>query len=220
MTTDTFAKVATATATIGATTVTINGIAKGAGMIAPDMATMLSFVFTDAPIAAAALQAMLKDGGEPTPSTPSPLTVTPPPPIPCWLSPPVPLPRDGAPKIGKANDAVGSRPSARLSRQCWPTSPSRSRATARAPASWSRSWSKARSRRNRRAASRCRSPIPRWSRPRSPARTPTGAGSSWRSARPASPPIATSCRFGSVASALRTRARAILATTRPRFLLR
>ena len=34
-------------------TVTINGIAKGAGMIAPDMATMLSFVFTDAPIARA-----------------------------------------------------------------------------------------------------------------------------------------------------------------------
>jgi glutamate N-acetyltransferase/amino-acid N-acetyltransferase len=35
-----------------ASTVTINGMAKGAGMIAPDMATMLSFVFTDAPIAA------------------------------------------------------------------------------------------------------------------------------------------------------------------------
>jgi glutamate N-acetyltransferase/amino-acid N-acetyltransferase len=61
MTTDTFAKVATATATIGATTVTINGIAKGAGMIAPDMATMLSFVFTDAPIAAGVLQVMLKE---------------------------------------------------------------------------------------------------------------------------------------------------------------
>ena len=62
MTTDTFAKVATATACIGKTTVTINGIAKGAGMIAPDMATMLSFVFTDAAIAPAALQALLKDG--------------------------------------------------------------------------------------------------------------------------------------------------------------
>ena len=48
MTTDTFPKVATATAKIGKATVTINGIAKGAGMIAPDMATMLSFVFTDA----------------------------------------------------------------------------------------------------------------------------------------------------------------------------
>ena len=41
---------------------TVNGIAKGAGMIAPDMATMLSFVFTDAAIAAPALQALLKDG--------------------------------------------------------------------------------------------------------------------------------------------------------------
>ena len=62
MTTDTFPKVATATAKIGNTKVTINGIAKGAGMIAPDMATMLSFVFTDAAISAAALQALLRDG--------------------------------------------------------------------------------------------------------------------------------------------------------------
>jgi len=62
MTTDTFPKVATAQARIGKATVTINGIAKGAGMIAPDMATMLSFVFTDAAIAAPALQALLKDG--------------------------------------------------------------------------------------------------------------------------------------------------------------
>ncbi len=62
MTTDTFPKVATARAKIGKTTVTINGMAKGAGMIAPDMATMLSFIFTDAAIAAPALQALLKDG--------------------------------------------------------------------------------------------------------------------------------------------------------------
>ena len=62
MTTDTFPKVATATAKIGKAKVTINGIAKGAGMIAPDMATMLSFVFTDAAISAAALQALLRDG--------------------------------------------------------------------------------------------------------------------------------------------------------------
>jgi glutamate N-acetyltransferase / amino-acid N-acetyltransferase len=62
MTTDTFPKVATATARIGKVTTTINGIAKGAGMIAPDMATMLSFIFTDAAIAPAALQALLKDG--------------------------------------------------------------------------------------------------------------------------------------------------------------
>ena len=62
MTTDTFPKVATATAKIGKTAVTVSGIAKGAGMIAPDMATMLSFVFTDAAIAAPALQALLRDG--------------------------------------------------------------------------------------------------------------------------------------------------------------
>jgi glutamate N-acetyltransferase/amino-acid N-acetyltransferase len=61
MTTDTFPKVATAKTNIGKTTVTINGIAKGAGMIMPDMATMLSFIFTDAPIAAPALQALLRD---------------------------------------------------------------------------------------------------------------------------------------------------------------
>ena len=62
MTTDTFPKLATATAKIGNTEVTINGIAKGAGMIAPDMATMLSFIFTDAAISAAALQALLRGG--------------------------------------------------------------------------------------------------------------------------------------------------------------
>jgi glutamate N-acetyltransferase/amino-acid N-acetyltransferase len=64
MTTDTFPKVATATARLGEATVTICGIAKGAGMIAPDMATMLSFVFTDAPIAAGALQRLLARGAE------------------------------------------------------------------------------------------------------------------------------------------------------------
>jgi len=62
MTTDTFPKVATATVKLGKTSVTINGMAKGAGMIMPDMATMLSFVFTDAPISASALRALLKDG--------------------------------------------------------------------------------------------------------------------------------------------------------------
>ena len=62
MTTDTFPKVATAQAKIGKTKVVISGIAKGAGMIAPDMATMLSFIFTDAPIAAPALQTLLRDG--------------------------------------------------------------------------------------------------------------------------------------------------------------
>ena len=62
MTTDTFPKLATATAMIDGHKVTINGIAKGSGMIAPDMATMLAFVFTDAAIPAGALQEMLSAG--------------------------------------------------------------------------------------------------------------------------------------------------------------
>ncbi|MCF3642199.1 bifunctional glutamate N-acetyltransferase/amino-acid acetyltransferase ArgJ [Rhizobium sp. TRM95111] len=66
MTTDTYPKVATATADIGGVMVRINGIAKGAGMIAPDMATMLSFLVTDAAIAAPALQQMLSEAVEPT----------------------------------------------------------------------------------------------------------------------------------------------------------
>jgi glutamate N-acetyltransferase/amino-acid N-acetyltransferase len=61
MTTDTFPKLATATARIGKAEVRINGIAKGAGMIAPDMATMLAFVFTDATISAPALRSLLKE---------------------------------------------------------------------------------------------------------------------------------------------------------------
>jgi len=61
MTTDTYPKMATRTANIGGTKVTLNGIAKGSGMIAPDMATMLAFVFTDAAIPAADLQSMLNE---------------------------------------------------------------------------------------------------------------------------------------------------------------
>jgi glutamate N-acetyltransferase/amino-acid N-acetyltransferase len=66
MTTDTFPKVATKSVKLGKTKVTINGMAKGSGMIAPDMATMLSFVFTDAPLSAGALQSLLKSGVEDT----------------------------------------------------------------------------------------------------------------------------------------------------------
>ncbi len=66
MTTDTYPKMATRTAEIDGVTVTINGIAKGSGMIAPDMATMLAFVFTDAAIAAPALQRMLSEATETT----------------------------------------------------------------------------------------------------------------------------------------------------------
>lgn len=58
-TTDTFAKGSSQHAIIGDTTVTINGIAKGSGMIAPNMGTMLAFIFTDAVIAPALLQKVL-----------------------------------------------------------------------------------------------------------------------------------------------------------------
>ncbi|KTR08035.1 N-acetylglutamate synthase [Aureimonas ureilytica] len=66
MTTDTYPKVATRTVQLGDAQVTLNGIAKGAGMIAPDMATMLSFLATDAKIAPAALQALLAEAVAPS----------------------------------------------------------------------------------------------------------------------------------------------------------
>ncbi|WP_428539897.1 bifunctional glutamate N-acetyltransferase/amino-acid acetyltransferase ArgJ [Rhodopila sp.] len=62
MTTDTFPKASTRLARIGDAQVRITGIAKGSGMIAPNMATMLCFVFTDAKLPADALQTMLRKG--------------------------------------------------------------------------------------------------------------------------------------------------------------
>ena len=143
MTTDTFPKVATATAKLGKATVTINGMAKGAGMIAPDMATMLSFVFTDAPIAPAALQALLKSGVEDTfnavtidgdTSTSDTLLA---------------FATGAAADARRAEDQPRQRSAAEglpqgASTRCSPISPSRSRATAKARASSSRSSSRAR----------------------------------------------------------------------------
>ncbi len=60
-TTDTFSKGAGATAKIGGVTVRIAGIAKGSGMIMPNMATMLAYVFTDAALPASVLRALLKE---------------------------------------------------------------------------------------------------------------------------------------------------------------
>ena len=60
-TTDTFTKGATTTAIVDGKTVTLVGVIKGSGMIAPDMATMLGFIFTDAAVDAAFLQAALSD---------------------------------------------------------------------------------------------------------------------------------------------------------------
>jgi len=59
MTTDTFAKLSTRQVAIDGEHFTINGIAKGSGMIAPDMATMLSFIATDAPVSSRCLQSVL-----------------------------------------------------------------------------------------------------------------------------------------------------------------
>ncbi|MBX3564947.1 MAG: bifunctional glutamate N-acetyltransferase/amino-acid acetyltransferase ArgJ [Sphingomonas sp.] len=61
MTTDTFAKGAVTTAVVDGRTVTLTGIIKGSGMIMPDMATMLGFIFTDAAVAPEFLQSALSD---------------------------------------------------------------------------------------------------------------------------------------------------------------
>ncbi len=159
MTTDTFPKVATAKAKLGKSTVTINGMAKGAGMIAPDMATMLSFIFTDAPIGARALQTLLSDGVTDTfnavtidgdTSTSDTLLAF----------------ATGA-ALGRAAHHQGGRSAAEefsawRSTTCWPTWPNRWRATAKARASSSRSRSRARCPNPRRAGSPCRSPTRRW----------------------------------------------------------
>ena len=65
-TTDTFAKGAARYAKIGRTNVRLAGIAKGSGMIAPDMATMLAFIFTDAAIPAVVLRRLLRDANDKT----------------------------------------------------------------------------------------------------------------------------------------------------------
>ncbi|MFD2206892.1 bifunctional glutamate N-acetyltransferase/amino-acid acetyltransferase ArgJ [Kiloniella antarctica] len=64
MTTDTFAKGASVKTQVGGKTVTINGIAKGSGMIAPDMATMLSFIATDAALSSAVVQSLISRGAD------------------------------------------------------------------------------------------------------------------------------------------------------------
>jgi glutamate N-acetyltransferase / amino-acid N-acetyltransferase len=64
MTTDTFPKLATRKVALGGTEVVISGFAKGAGMIAPDLATMLVYIFTDAAVAPGALQSILVAGAD------------------------------------------------------------------------------------------------------------------------------------------------------------
>ena len=85
-TTDTFAK--GAHSQVVSTNAVVVGIAKGSGMIAPDMATMLAFVFTDLPVAAPVLQAAVSlPPGELQLASLS--TLIPRPATPCWSSPPV-----------------------------------------------------------------------------------------------------------------------------------
>ena len=64
LTTDTFPKLATRQAVIDGITVTLNGFCKGSGMIAPDMATMLAYLFTDAALPARVLQELLASANE------------------------------------------------------------------------------------------------------------------------------------------------------------
>ena len=64
MTTDTVPKAASRQLRIGGATVTVTGICKGAGMIRPNMATMLGFVATDANVAPAALQALVREAAD------------------------------------------------------------------------------------------------------------------------------------------------------------
>src|SRR5262249_54156370 len=66
MTTDTFPKLATRTVRLGGPDAVINGFAKGAGMIAPDLATMLVYIFTDAQVGRVALQGMLAAAADKT----------------------------------------------------------------------------------------------------------------------------------------------------------
>src|SRR5215472_8156302 len=64
LTTDTFPKGATASAAIDGVEVRLNGFAKGSGMIAPDMATMLAYIFTDAALPATVLQPVLTEAAD------------------------------------------------------------------------------------------------------------------------------------------------------------
>jgi glutamate N-acetyltransferase/amino-acid N-acetyltransferase len=76
MTTDTVPKAASRKVTLDGAAVTVTGIAKGAGMIQPNMATMLGFVATDAPVAQPLLERWCARRPTP-PSTASPSTATP-----------------------------------------------------------------------------------------------------------------------------------------------
>ena len=191
MTTDTFPKVATATVK-STGNVTINGISKGSGMIAPDMATMLStFSPTRRSSAACCRRCQRRE---------SQLSM-----------------HHGRQRyLNLRHAACSSRPARGVkgaedraaTRGC--VSPRRSTSADRSrPSGGAGRRRREQIRRDRRNGAtsnaaahdrRCRSPIRRWSKPPSPARTPTGAASSWPWARPARRRTGTSSHHASAAS--------------------
>ena len=173
MTTDTLPKTASAVFIVDGVEHRVGGMAKGAGMIHPDMATLLALVTTDADVAAPDLQALL---GEVAASSFNSITV------------------DGDTSTNDtlfalANGAAGgpslrpgtavSRPSARRSWVSASRSRSRSSPTPRAPPSTSGSPSPEVATTPRRASPPAPWRSRRWSRRRCTGRTPTGDGSSW-----------------------------------------
>lgn len=179
MTTDTFPKGAFSECQIEGHTVRIAGIAKGSGMIAPDMATMLAFIVTDADIHPSVLRALLGlhvrttfnsvtvDGDTSTNDT-------------CLL---FATGASGAPRIGRLGDRRLKEFSAALDKVMLDLAHQLVRdgegATKFVKVTVDGAASPASARKL--AKSIADSP---WSRPPLPARTPTGAGSSWPSARP------------------------------------
>lgn len=186
MTTDTFPKGSYAECEIEGRKVRIAGIAKGSGMIAPDMATMLGFIVTDAAIAPPVLRALLGlhvrttfnsvtvDGDTSTNDT-------------CLL---FATGASGAPRIGRVGDRRLKAFSAALDKVMLDLAHQLVRdgegATKFVKVTVDGAASPASARKL--AKSIADSP---WSRPPWPARTPTGGGSSWPSARPRSRSTAT-----------------------------
>lgn len=214
MTTDTYPKGVTATADIGGTTVTINGIIKGSGMIAPDMATMLGFVFTDAALPADVMQALLSRGSDRSFNC---ITVD----SDTSTSDTVLLFATG--KAGNpAIETAGDRRLAGFRRALDGVLMEMAHLVVKdgkVPRSWSRSGSVAPRRRRPPGASASPSPTHRWSRPPLPPATPTGAASSWRSASRARRPTATGWPSPWAASRWRVTASASTAMTRRRWRL-
>jgi len=178
MTTDTFAKGCARTATIGDTTVHINGIAKGSGMIAPDMATMLAFIVTDANLSNDVLQTVLSDAVERSFNRTTVDSDT-------STSDTVLAFATGAadsPEIADADDSklADFRDAVLQSARTWPC---RSYATAKGHRSSFQFMSRAQKMTRQPSGSGCRLRTPPWSKRRLPAKMPTGVVSSWRLAK-------------------------------------